>query len=76
MAVNGFDERFNGWGYEDSDLVIRLIRSGIYHKSLRFGAPVFHLWHPLNDRSRHDENLSLLEKTLQGSHTQAIKGIE
>ena len=29
IAVNGFDERFEGWGYEDSDLVIRLIHYGI-----------------------------------------------
>ena len=28
LAVNGFDEEFIGWGYEDSDLVQRLLNAG------------------------------------------------
>ncbi|MGR9108927.1 MAG: glycosyltransferase family 2 protein [Gammaproteobacteria bacterium] len=57
VTVNGFDETFEGWGYEDSDLVIRLIHAGIHRKTGRFAVPVLHLWHPENDRSRHDTNL-------------------
>ena len=36
FAVNGFDERYQGWGYEDSDLVLRLIRNGVRCKDGRF----------------------------------------
>lgn len=77
MAVNGFDEVFEGWGYEDSDLVIRLIHSGIRRKEGRFAVPVFHLWHPHNDRSRHDENFQrLMERMRQKSLIRAQSGVD
>jgi glycosyltransferase involved in cell wall biosynthesis len=50
IKINGFDEAYSGWGLEDSDIVIRLIRSKAYRKSARFLPPVFHLWHKENDR--------------------------
>jgi len=56
ISVNGFDEAFEGWGYEDSDLVIRLIHNGIKRKEGRFAVPVLHHWHKQNDQSKHDEN--------------------
>jgi glycosyltransferase involved in cell wall biosynthesis len=64
LAVNGYDESFQGWGYEDSDLVIRLMHSGIKRKEGRFAVPVLHLWHPQNDRSNHDENYERLMQRL------------
>lgn len=64
IAVNGFDEMFQGWGYEDSDLVIRLIHNGIQRKEGRFGVPVIHLWHKQNDRSQHDVNYQRLIERL------------
>ena len=45
LAVNGFDEGFEGWGFEDNDLVVRLIRNGIRRKEGRCAVPVLHLWH-------------------------------
>ena len=60
LAINGFDEVFQGWGYEDSDLVIRLIHQGIRRKEGRFALPVLHLWHKQNDRSQHDVNYQRL----------------
>ncbi len=65
IRVNGFDECFQGWGYEDSDLVIRLIHSGIKRKEGRFAATVLHLWHQQNDRSQHDVNYQRLMKRLK-----------
>jgi glycosyltransferase involved in cell wall biosynthesis len=62
--VNGFDESYSGWGLEDSDLVIRLLHAGIRHKSARFAAPVFHLWHREWDRSRLPENQRRLDEIL------------
>ncbi|MGH8500266.1 MAG: glycosyltransferase family 2 protein [Methylococcales bacterium] len=59
-AVNGFDETFEGWGYEDSDLAIRLIHTGIHRKIGRHAVPVLHLWHSENDRSRQALNLRKL----------------
>ena len=75
-AVNGFDESYTGWGLEDSDLVIRLIRSGKKHKSARYAAPVFHLWHPENDRSRLDENSRRLDLILHSKNVRATLGMD
>jgi glycosyltransferase involved in cell wall biosynthesis len=65
VAVNGFDQIFEGWGYEDSDLVIRLIHNGIKRKEGRFAVPVLHLWHQQNDRSAESENYQRLMNRLQ-----------
>jgi len=43
--VNGFDENFVGWGGEDKDLGIRLVKAGIYCKPLIRQARALHLWH-------------------------------
>ena len=44
--VNGYDENFVGWGGEDEDLGIRLVRAGIHCRSAIRYARVLHLWHP------------------------------
>jgi len=76
IKVNGFDELFEGWGYEDSDLVIRLIHSGIKRKEGRFAVPVLHLWHKQNDRSQHDVNYRrLLERLSIADFIRAEKGV-
>jgi glycosyltransferase involved in cell wall biosynthesis len=76
ISVNGLDESYSGWGLEDSDLVIRLLRSGIRHKSARFAAPVFHLWHEESDRSRFPENQRRLAEVIQSRRTAALQGID
>ncbi len=73
IDINGFDEQFEGWGYEDSDLVIRLINSKVYRKEGRFAVPVLHCWHKQNDRSNHDKNLQRLFQRLKNKHTTYIK---
>lgn len=76
IKVNGLDESYTGWGLEDSDLVIRLIRSGVYNKSARFSAPVLHLWHGEYDRSKLEENAMRLQQVLLASHIRAQLGVE
>lgn len=46
IAVNGFDENFIGWGYEDRDLQRRLYSSGRHCRSILHLTTAFHLWHP------------------------------
>jgi GT2 family glycosyltransferase len=46
LALNGFDERFVGWGYEDEDLARRLERRGAEIGFAPAAAWVLHLWHP------------------------------
>lgn len=44
-AVNGFDERFVGWGQEDDDLGLRLRASGIRLESILDRTCSLHVWH-------------------------------
>jgi glycosyltransferase involved in cell wall biosynthesis len=76
LRVNGLDESYEGWGLEDSDLVIRLLHAGVRHRSARFAAPVFHLWHRENDRSQLVRNQQRLDELLRSNQTRATRGLE
>ena len=55
-TVNGFDESFQGWGHEDSDLVVRLFNAGVLRKDGAFATEVFHLWHREAQRDHAQSN--------------------
>jgi glycosyltransferase involved in cell wall biosynthesis len=74
VAINGFDESYAGWGHEDADLAVRLIRRGVRRKDGRFATAVLHLWHPENDRSQLEDNVRRLEAILSNQSTQARRG--
>ena len=76
IAINGLDEAFQGWGYEDSDLVIRLIRHGIKRKSGKFAVPVIHLWHKETKRTKESENFKRLQEILVSTTVKAVCGLE
>jgi GT2 family glycosyltransferase len=46
QRVNGFDERFVGWGCEDDDLAQRLRQAGVRIASILRHTRVYHMWHP------------------------------
>ena len=46
--INGFDERFRGWGCEDDDLANRLRRTGVRVASALGYTHGYHLWHPVH----------------------------
>jgi glycosyltransferase involved in cell wall biosynthesis len=75
VRIDGFDESYAGWGMEDSDLVVRLIRAGLRRTSARFAAPVFHLWHREYDRSRLPENQRQLRELLASDRVRARVGL-
>lgn len=75
LAVNGFDETFEGWGHEDADLVLRLGNAGVQRKNGFWATEVYHLWH--REQQRHQESVNRLKvldrmKTFQ---TRAVKGL-
>ncbi len=73
--VDGFDAAFDGWGREDSDLLVRLIHAGMRRKSGNFATGVLHLWHPEADRSRLADNDRLLQEVLAGATERARSGM-
>jgi glycosyltransferase involved in cell wall biosynthesis len=73
--VDGFETSFVGWGLEDSDIVIRMIRAGVRRKDGRFATGVLHLWHPEADRSRFAANQAQLDELLGSDRVRALRGI-
>ncbi|WP_457553713.1 glycosyltransferase family 2 protein [Desulfobacula sp.] len=64
-AVNGFNHAFEGWGREDTELVVRLFKYGLKRKENPFLAICFHLWHQENKRNDLDKNDKILKKVLE-----------
>ncbi|MCC9138816.1 glycosyltransferase family 2 protein [Pontibacter silvestris] len=56
IDINGYDESFVGWGYEDWDLAIRLLNKGVTLKFIRFGAIQFHIFH--HEKARDSVNVN------------------
>jgi glycosyltransferase involved in cell wall biosynthesis len=75
LAVDGFDLTFEGWGFEDSDLAIRLINSGIHHKDGSYATAVLHLYHKESDRSRENENYQKLLERISKHTQKAAQGL-
>ena len=73
--VDGFDAWFSGWGREDSDLLIRLLRCGLRRKDGRFATGVIHLWHPQVDRAQLAANDARLAAVLQSDRVRAQRGL-
>jgi glycosyltransferase involved in cell wall biosynthesis len=75
LRVNGFDAAYSGWGREDSDIAVRLIRCRVRCKDGRFASGVLHLWHPENDRSQMIRNDQRLEAVIGSARITATEGL-
>jgi glycosyltransferase involved in cell wall biosynthesis len=73
--VDGFDAAFNGWGKEDSDLLVRLLHAGVRRKDGVFATGVLHLWHPEADRSGLADNERRLAQVLESGRIRAEWGL-
>ena len=74
--VNGFDETFEGWGYEDSDLAVRLLNAGVRRKEGALATGVLHLWHRENDRTREGINWDTLQQRIADGTSRAGHGLD
>lgn len=74
--VNGFDECFQGWGFEDSDFAARLIAAGVRIKNARMATNVYHLWHRESDRAHQHENWERLQARMISGATHAQVGLD
>lgn len=73
--VDGFDADYVGWGKEDSDIIVRLLRAGARRKDGVFATGVLHLWHPEADRGRLTENERKLSGIIGGNNIRAQRGL-
>jgi len=81
--VNGFDERFVGWGYEDEDLARRLRREGARILDAALESLMLHLFHPVHESHRPNargganyryfKTGKLLTRPLRGLHARPVE---
>ncbi len=76
IAVNGFNEEFVGWGREDSEFIVRLLNNGVNRQNMKFNGLVYHLYHPMNDRTRLSYNDDILRRTIAHKLTWCEDGID
>jgi glycosyltransferase involved in cell wall biosynthesis len=73
--VDGFDADYRGWGKEDSDIIVRLLRAGVRRKDGTFATGVIHLWHAKSDRSWLSENERKLSGIVDSDRVRAQRGL-
>lgn len=75
LAVNGFDNRFVGWGREDSEFVARCFHNGMKRHNLKFAGVAYHLWHHEAQRDALPHNDALLRHTLETQKIRCENGV-
>ncbi|MBR6435349.1 MAG: glycosyltransferase family 2 protein [Thermoguttaceae bacterium] len=75
IRINGFDEEYTAWGWEDHDFSFRLRRSGVPLKCIRFAALQYHLYH---QKQSHDNNntAELFKRCVDQRRVRAEKGLD
>jgi len=73
--VDGFDADYEGWGKEDSDIIVRLLHAGVRRKEGNFATGVIHLWHKEADRGLLAGNEEKLARVLGGDGIRARRGL-
>lgn len=62
LGIGGYDEDFLGRGYDDNDVVDRLVARGLHYEYIQSG--IVHLWHSRAARGPDDRERFLLNKRL------------
>ena len=77
VALNGFEERLEGWGLEDLELCARAYHHGLWRRDLRMGAGLIHLWHGPPGRLADDNpNWPAYRDTLATKRVRALQGLD
>lgn len=64
IAINGYNEDYEGWGREDSDLAIRLGNNEIKARRLRYAGIVYHIYHKINSKHNFELNDKIQNETI------------
>lgn len=74
LAINGFDESYEGYGREDTDVELRLQHLGLRIKSAKNLCLQFHVWH--ERRGFTPVNETLLQEVQATKRVRALKGLD
>lgn len=75
LNVNGYNEDFEGWGREDSDLVIRMGNAGIKAKRLRYAGILYHIHHTIKSKDNLNKNDGIQQETLKNKIIHTENGV-
>lgn len=75
IAINGYNEDYEGWGREDSDLVIRMGNMGVKAKRLRYAGIVYHLHHKTNSKHNVELNDRIQQETIDNKIVRIENGV-
>jgi glycosyltransferase involved in cell wall biosynthesis len=76
VRVNGYNEDMEGWGREDTELIARLMNSGVRRRNLKFAAVSYHLHHRARAKDADAANLELALKVARDGVTRCAHGID
>ena len=76
IKVNGYNEGIQGWGREDSELMIRFHNNSIKGKRLKFCGIVYHLDHNEADKNDFKKNDKIQQKTIVDKIKWSTHGID
>ncbi len=76
LRVNGYNEDMEGWGREDTELVARLMNSGVRRRNLKFAAVSYHLHHRARAKDSDAANLALALQVVRDGVTRCEHGID
>ncbi|RYY07965.1 MAG: glycosyltransferase [Sphingobacteriaceae bacterium] len=74
IKVNGYNNDFKGWGWEDYEFAARLINSGILKKRLKMAAISYHVFHKIYDRGNFLPNELIYRQTINEKYTYCKDG--
>ena len=75
LNVNGYDESFVGYGYEDIDLFARLSRNGVKRRFVKFKAIEYHVFHQGTPLDRLDANRYIYDNNNQDQIIKCTRGL-
>lgn len=73
IAIDGFDETYEGYGREDTDVELRLQNLGLKIRSAKNLCLQFHLWHKTRDFTPANEHL--LDEVRKTKRIKAVRGL-
>lgn len=76
LAINGYNEDFLGWGFEDYDFGQRLTFLGVMPKRLKFAGICFHIYHKRASLENPVRGNEIQEKTAAGKIIRCENGID
>ncbi|MFI5233074.1 MAG: glycosyltransferase family 2 protein [Gemmatimonadales bacterium] len=76
VRVNGYDEDIEGWGREDTELVARLMNSGVRRRNLKFAAVSYHMHHRMSPMDSDAANFERVLNVVRDGVTRCEHGID